>query len=92
MHAILNASAFLDLQAVVIDGVMPPHLIAELVDMVSRQIKRAGVPGIFIPHIYSGMIGADAVSRGGAILPFYSEFAPNKSILLKGGVPARVSI
>ena len=88
----LTASALLDLEAIVIDSVMPRHLVGELVDMVARRIQRQAVAGTFIPEILTGKIGADAVSRGGAILPFYADFAPDKSVLLKGGIPARVAI
>ncbi len=90
--ACLSAAGLLDVEAIVIDSVMPHFLVEELVEMVRRRLLKAAIPGVFVPNILSGKIGADAVSRGGAILPFYAEFAPDKSVLLKGGVPARVAI
>jgi len=90
--AILSAVGILDIRAVVIDGELPRHLIGELVDMISRRVRQAQVSGVIEPVIIPGSIGADAVSRGGAVLPFYADFAPDKAVLLKGGIPSRVSV
>ena len=46
----------------------------------------------FIPEILPGRIGADAVAVGGAMLPFYSNFAADKTVMLKGGVPEMVQV
>ncbi len=92
VFALLSAASLLDLEAIVIDGELPRYLVDELVEMVGRRMGNAGISGIFAPRILSGHIGADAVSRGGAILPFYADFAPDKSVLLKGGVPARIQV
>lgn len=92
VFALLSAVGILDLQAIVIDAVLPRYLLDELVDMVSRRIRQAAQPDLFVPAIRAGTLGADAVAAGGAILPFYSNFAPDKTVLLKGGVPERVSV
>jgi len=90
VFALLSAASLMDLEAIVIDGELPRYLVDELVEMVARRMENSGLSGVFVPRILSGHIGADAVSRGGAILPFYADFAPDKSVLLTGGVPARV--
>lgn len=91
VFALLSAVGILDLEAIVIDALLPRYLLDELVDMVSRRIRRAAQPDLFVPAIRAGTLGADAIAVGGAILPFYSNFAPDKTVLLKGGVPERVS-
>ncbi|MBB3059590.1 ROK family transcriptional regulator [Microbulbifer rhizosphaerae] len=92
VFALLSAVGILDLEAIVIDAVLPRYLLDELVDMVSRRMRQAAQADLFVPVIRAGILGADAVAVGGAILPFYSNFAPDKTVLLKGGVPERVSV
>jgi len=92
VFALLSAVGILDLEAIVIDAPLPRFLLDELVDMVSRRIRQAARPELFVPAIRAGTLGADAIAVGGAILPLYSNFAPDKTVLLKGGVPERVSV
>ncbi len=92
VYAILSAVGVLDLEAVVMDAHLPRYLLDELVEMVSRRLQQAAPSGVFKPKILSGKIGTNAVATGGAILPFYSNFAPDKTVLLKGGIPERVSV
>ncbi len=92
VYAILSAVGVLDLEAVVLDAHLPRYLLDELVGMVSRRLQQAAPSGVFKPKILSGKIGTNAVATGGAILPFYSNFAPDKTVLLKGGIPERVSV
>ncbi len=92
VYAVLSAVGVLDLEAVIIDAHLPRFLLDELVETVSRRLQRVAPSGVFKPKILAGQIGVDAVAVGGAILPFYSNFAPDKTVLLKGGVPERVSV
>ncbi|WP_444885546.1 ROK family transcriptional regulator [Microbulbifer sp. PSTR4-B] len=92
VYAILSAVSVLDLEAVVIDAHLPRFLLEELVEIISRRMQQAAPSGVFKPQIMSGKIGIDAIAIGGAILPFYSNFAPDKTVLLKGGVPERVPV
>lgn len=92
VYATLSAVGVLDLEAVVLDAHLPRYLLDELVEMVSRRLQQTAPSGVFKPKILSGKIGANAVATGGAILPFYSNFAPDKTVLLKGGIPERVSV
>jgi predicted NBD/HSP70 family sugar kinase len=92
VYSILSAVGVLDLEAVVMDAHLPRYLLDELVEMVSRRLQQAAPSGVFKPKILSGKIGTNAVATGGAILPFYSNFAPDKTVLLKGGIPERVSV
>lgn len=90
--ALLSAVGVLDIEAVIIDGHLPSFLVSELVDMIRRRVHVLSPSGIFEPNILMGSLGSNAVAYGGAILPFYATFAPDKAVLLKGGVPARVTV
>ncbi len=92
VHVLLSAVGVLDVEAVVIDGHLPSFLIAELAEMVRRRVHTHSPSGVFEPDILTGSVGADAVAYGGAILPFYANFVPDKAVLLKGGIPARVAV
>ncbi len=53
-----------------------------LVGKVSGTIDGMHLDGIVRPWVKSGAIGAEASSLGGAILPLYSNYAPNGTVLL----------
>ena len=92
VFALLSAVGVLDVEAVVIDGHLPAYLLDELVETVRRRIHAHSPSGVFEPQILRGSIGGNAVAYGGAMLPFYANFVPDKAVLLKGGVPARVAV
>lgn len=90
-YAILSSVSVLDLEIIIIDAFLPRALVSELVDLVSRKFLKILPVEVFVPKIVMGSMGYDAVALGGAVLPFYSTFAPDKTVLLKGMVPQRVS-
>ncbi len=90
VFAFLSAISIVDLKAIVIDASLPRFIVEELVAMVARRIKHQVSGDIFVPDIVAGELGAEAVAVGGGILPFYSSFAADKTVLLKGAVPERV--
>jgi predicted NBD/HSP70 family sugar kinase len=92
VFAMLSAVGVLDTEAIVIDGYLPTFLLDELVAMVRRRIQAQSLSGVFEPKILRGSVGGNAVAYGGAILPFYANFVPDKAILLKGGIPARALV
>jgi len=91
VHAILCSIGFLDLEAVIIDSELPNYLLSELLSMVRRRLTSLQQQHLFIPQLQQGSLGENAIAIGGAILPLYSHFAPDKTVLLKGGVPDRLS-
>jgi len=91
VYALLSAAGILDLEAVIFDTYLPRYLLIELVETISRRLHQVVPSGVFTPTILAGKVGGDAVAIGGAILPFYSNFAPDKTVMLKGGIPERVS-
>jgi len=57
--------------------------------MVERRLGSMAAKDIFVPAIIPGQLGPDAIAVGGGILPFYSSFGADKTVLLKGSVPER---
>ncbi len=89
--AFVSAMGVLDFEAIVIDGNLPRDLVAQLVEKVRKHLGASVPSGVFVPEVLVGNIGPDARAIGGAILPFYSNFSPDKTVMLTGGVPKRVS-
>ena len=89
VFAFLSAISILDLKAIVIDANLPRFIIEELVAMVERRLGSMAAKDIFVPAIIPGQLGPDAIAVGGGILPFYSSFGADKTVLLKGSVPER---
>lgn len=83
--AIFSATGVLDLEAVVIDGNLPRELVAQLVTLLRDEVQNMPPSGLYVPQILAGKIGVDARAMGGAILPFYTHFSPDKSVMLTGG-------
>ena len=87
--AIHNIISVLDLEKVIIESSLPGYLLAELLELISIRIKATDKKHNFIPEIQQGTLGRKAISLGGAFLPMIYNFAPDKTIILKGGIPAR---
>ena len=83
--AVFSATGVLDLEAVVIDGNLPRELVHQLVARMTELVEQLPHNGLFVPQILPGKIGADARAIGGAILPLYTHFSPDKSVMLTGG-------
>ena len=93
VYVFMSAIGIMDFESIVIDGHLPRFLLNELVDIISRRIQlNAPQSGAFVPEILPGGIGADAIAVGGAILPFYSNFGADKTVMLKGGVPEKIPV
>jgi predicted NBD/HSP70 family sugar kinase len=80
-HAIASACAVIDFDGVIVDGTMPHRLLDTLVGKISNNIETMRLDGVVRPWVRGGSIGAKAATLGGAILPLYSNFAPNGIIL-----------
>ena len=93
VYVFMSAIGILDFESIVIDAHLPRFLLNELVEIISRRLRQnAPRSGTFIPEILPGKVGIDAIAVGGAILPFYSNFAADKTVMLKGGVPEKVPV
>ncbi len=90
--AIHCAIGTLDFEGVVIDGALPASIVRRLTDLVERHLDTFSFTGLVRPRLAAGTLGNDARALGGAILPLYWSFAPNKEVVLnwQGSVPAAV--
>lgn len=83
-HCIVSGMAFLDLDAVVIDGVVAPALLQSLIAQTRDALKAYNTEGLHaLPRLETGSIGTDARALGGALLPLHACFAPDRDIFLK---------
>lgn len=83
-HSVVSGTAFLDLEAVVIDGAMDRAVLDELIAQTALALRAYNWEGLFAPpRLERGSIGADARALGGALLPLHAHFAPEHSVFLK---------
>jgi predicted NBD/HSP70 family sugar kinase len=73
-HAILSATALIELEAVVIDGWMPVAIRAELTARTEAALHRLDLAGIDPPAIRAGTVGANARSLGAAAIPLSQRY------------------
>ena len=83
--ALHNAACLLDLEAVILDGSFSRGLQAELLSHVSAALAHQSWEGVARPELVAGTIGPDARAIGGALLPLYAHFAPDREVFLKLG-------
>lgn len=83
-HCIVSATAFLDLDAVVLDGAADPGVLQALADGVRTALRTYSWEGLQAPpRLELGGIGSDARALGGALLPLHACFAPDTELFLK---------
>ena len=87
--AITAASAVVDFEAAIIDGVMARGLLGRLIAAVQGELGRYNKDGLTATELRAGAVGRDARQRGAAMLPFYANFAPDSNLLLKDQQPTR---
>lgn len=77
-----GAACLLDIDAVVIDGAFSRELLAALLAGAEHALARYDWQGTARPPLLAGMAGADARAIGGALLPIYANFAPDRDLFL----------
>lgn len=83
-HCIVSATAFLDLEAVVLDGAADPGMLQALAEGVQASLRAYNWEGLQAPpRLELGSIGSDARALGGALLPLHACFAPDTELFLK---------
>jgi len=83
-QCIVAGTAFLDVEAVVMDGAMAPGLLRELWARTSEALSAYNWEGLHAqPRLELGSIGSDARALGGALLPLHASFAPDPDLFLK---------
>jgi len=81
--AINSAACLLDLEGVIIDGSFGRELLRTLLPGVEAALDRYNWEGAARPRVLAGTIGSDARAIGGALLPLYANFAPDRDLFLK---------
>ena len=74
---------FFDLDGVIIDGTFGRELLHETLSAVNDGLDHYNWEGVARPAVLEGAIGSDAGALGGALLPLYANFAPNRDLFLK---------
>ncbi|MGQ0709998.1 MAG: ROK family transcriptional regulator [Rhodoferax sp.] len=82
-HCVINGTAFLDIDAVVIDGSFSRAVLALLIERTHQALQHYQWEGLWRPAIVAGTTGADASALGGALLPLHANFAPDHDLFLK---------
>ena len=82
---IAGAVCLLDLDGVIIDGSFGRDLLQALLQELDAALQRYSWEGVNRPRVMAGTIGSDARAIGGAWLPLYANFAPDRALFLKEG-------
>jgi predicted NBD/HSP70 family sugar kinase len=85
-HAVVSGTAFLDIDAVVIDGSFCRPLLAQLIAETGQALQRYNWEGLWPANVIAGNVGPDARALGGALMPLHANFAPDQDLFLKVGV------
>lgn len=80
---IASGVAWLDIDAVVVDGSFDRQLLAMLLREIEAALTHHDWEGVWRPVLLAGTIGADARALGGAILPMHASFGPDRDLFLK---------
>ena len=81
--AVNSSACLLDLDGVILDGSFSRELLAALQAELARALDRYNWEGVLRPQLLPGTIGSDARAIGGALLPLYANFAPDRDLFLK---------
>jgi len=81
--AVQSATCIVDAGDVIIDGSFSRELRAVLLREVRAAFDRLDWEGVARPALHDGTIGSDARAIGGALLPLYAAFAPDRDVFLK---------
>lgn len=82
-HAVVSGTAFLDIDAVVIDGSISRTLQAKLIEATQKTLQRYNWEGLWRANVIAGNVGPDARALGGALMPLHANFAPDQDLFLK---------
>ena len=82
-HCAVGGTAFMDLDAVVIDGSFSRTMLTQLLAQTSQALDNYNWEGLWRPQLLAGDIGSDARALGGALLPLHENFAPDRDLFLK---------
>jgi len=78
-----SAACLLDLEGVIVDGSFSRDMLSALRLELETSLDRYSWEGVVRPRVLPGAIGSDARAIGGALLPLYANFAPDRDLFLK---------
>jgi predicted NBD/HSP70 family sugar kinase len=84
-QAIISTISVIDVEAVVIDGLLPSDLMQQTVAKIRAALPAMTPTGVVVPSVLDGTIGARGSAIGAAILPRYMLFSPDSGILTRKG-------
>ncbi len=82
-HTVVSGTAFLDIDAVVVDGSFSRALLAQLIAATQAALVRYNWEGLWSANVIAGLAGPDARALGGALMPLHANFAPDQDLFLK---------
>jgi predicted NBD/HSP70 family sugar kinase len=82
-QAVNCAACLLDIEGVIVDGSFARALQAALIEESTAALARYSWEGVSRPQLLAGSIGSDARALGGALLPLYANFTPDRELFLK---------
>lgn len=82
-EVIISYVALLDLDTVFIDINLTGPIISQVIERVSKKVASFIERDLHSPLILQGSLGKSAIVTGGAILPLYSNFIADKSVVFK---------
>ena len=82
-QAVNCTACLLDIEGVILDGSFSRELQSALIDESEAAMARYSWEGVARPQLLAGSIGSDARALGGALLPLYANFAPDRELFLK---------
>jgi predicted NBD/HSP70 family sugar kinase len=85
-QAIVSTISIIDVEAIVIDGLLPRAILQETVSRIQSRYSEIAPMGLVSPAIVCGTSGPQASALGAGILPIYSLFSPDSSVLTKKAV------
>ena len=85
-QALVSCIAVVDVEAIVIDGILPPALLSDTVDRTLQRFAQVLPEGLVAPPITTGAIGNKASALGAALLQIYAMFGPDAGVLQKKGI------
>jgi predicted NBD/HSP70 family sugar kinase len=82
---VVSGTAFLDIDAVVIDGSFSRALLEQLIQATREALQHYNWEGLWSANVIAGDVGPDARALGGALMPLHANFAPDRDLFLKVG-------
>ncbi len=83
---LLSIASILDVEAIVLNGDLPPELIGKLLHRLTDLLAEAAPEARRPPVLRCGTVGRNAAALGAAILPFHFNYSPVQQILFGAGM------